>query len=863
MRKIKSLTNKIIVTGILMVMFLFTTCDNNLVNKIETDTLNLNTGTPGITVSPTTGLFTSEDLTTTTFELVLTSSPSDSVTIPIFSKNTLEGTVDVSTLTFTPKNWSHVQVMTITGVDDFIIDGNQPYIIQVDSASSTDTNYDGLDPQDVSVTNTDNDAPSVNVTPASGLLINETGTHDSFYIVLATIPSESVTIPILSSDTGEGTVFPSEVVFNVTNWNTPEEVTITGIDDSEADGNQNFTIFVQDVESNDSNYNGYNPDDVYVTNIDDDTPGITVSSSGSLTVSESGSTDSFSIVLNSKPTADVTIGLSTSDLSEGSPNPASLTFTTSNWSTQQTVTINPANDDVDDDDRPFSIVTSAAVSGDENYNGINPDDVSVTNIDDDTAGFVFSGTSSLSVNESGTTDSFSVKLSSEPTGDVSVSVTSSDTTEGAVNVSSLTFTSGSWNTPKNIVITGIDDPDSDGSVTFHIILGSASSTDSKYKSMNPSDPSVTNAGETRTVATPSVSPATDTYSSNQTCSMSCSTLNANIYYTVSNTSSDPVNPTASSSHYTDSISLIKKYNNIKVRAYYDDWASSGVVTRHIYIPYICTVLRRGGILPANWNKMVIDNSNQYLYIGDAGHNKIMKFQTDGTYISGGDITNINGLKDMYLSGNDLFISTSSCVMKYSLSDSPPTLTKTFSQNIHYASGVAYDVATDKVFVQDDKITPPYPYYPGIIIYDGSSAQQTGTFPNSNSYSDMDYISLKDRIYLSNNSDNSGSLSVYGTDGTSYGTWNLSGDYGPCNYIASFYGDVGLWNYHDWVYYLYAVKSISSGDTVYKYNWDGTLLDQFDVHKSIRGIAVCMYPLQRGVYLITSDGDILRYNENNQ
>jgi len=47
--------------------------------------------------------------------------------------------------------------VTVTGEDDSIEDGNQGFTIVLDAAISGDPNYDGLDPADVAVTNTDDE----------------------------------------------------------------------------------------------------------------------------------------------------------------------------------------------------------------------------------------------------------------------------------------------------------------------------------------------------------------------------------------------------------------------------------------------------------------------------------------------------------------------------------------------------------------------------------------------------------------------------------------------------------------------------------------------------------------------------------
>jgi len=111
-------------------------------------------------------------------------------------------------------------------------------------------------------------------------------------------------------------------------------------------------------------------------------PGISVGAiSGNTT--EAGGTATFTVVLNIPPTADVAIGLSSSDTSEGSVAQSSVTFTPANWSTARTVTVTGVDDAADDGDVAYTIVTSAAISGDAKYNGLDAADVGVTNQDDD------------------------------------------------------------------------------------------------------------------------------------------------------------------------------------------------------------------------------------------------------------------------------------------------------------------------------------------------------------------------------------------------------------------------------------------------------------------------------------------------
>ena len=83
--------------------------------------------------------------------------------------------------------------------------------------------------------------------------------------------------------------------------------------------------------------------------------------------------------LSSQPTANVTVGLSSSNPAVGTVSPATLTFTPINWNVAQTVTVQGVGNDPASGDQAYTIVTAPAVSADSTYNGLNAADVSVTN----------------------------------------------------------------------------------------------------------------------------------------------------------------------------------------------------------------------------------------------------------------------------------------------------------------------------------------------------------------------------------------------------------------------------------------------------------------------------------------------------
>ncbi|WP_302183118.1 DUF4347 domain-containing protein [Planktothrix agardhii] len=453
---------------------------------------NSDNDTKGITVTPTTGLTTTEAGGKATFTVVLNSQPTANVTIPLTSSNTAEGTIDKTSLTFTATNWNTPQTVTITGVDDLIDDGDIAYNIVTVAATSTDTNYSGVNASDVAVTNTDNDTKGITVTPTTGLTTTEARGKATFTVVLNSQPTANVTIPLTSSNTAEGTIDKTSLTFTATNWNTPQTVTVTGVNDSVDDGDIAYNIVTATATSTDSNYSGFDASDVAVTNSDNDTKGITVTPTTGLTTTEAGGKATFTVVLNSQPTADVTIPLTSSNTAEGTVDKTSLTFTTANWNTPQTVTITGVDDSVDDGDIAYNIVTAAATSTDTNYSGVNASDVAVTNSDNDTKGITVTPTTGLTTTEAGGKATFTVVLNSQPTADVTIPLTSSNTAEGTVNQSSLTFTSANWNVAQTVTVTGIDDSVDDGDIAYNIVTVAATSTDTNYSGVNASDVAVTN-----------------------------------------------------------------------------------------------------------------------------------------------------------------------------------------------------------------------------------------------------------------------------------------------------------------------------------------------------------------------------------
>ena len=109
--------------------------------------------------------------------------------------------------------------------------------------------------------------------------------------------------------------------------------------------------------------------------------GVTVSKSA-LTVTEQNTTgDSYTVVLNSRPTATVTVTVAGHAGTDVTPTPTTLTFTNTTWAMAQTVTVTAGND-TNTANETVSL-THSAESTDTDYSGITIAGVTVTVIDND------------------------------------------------------------------------------------------------------------------------------------------------------------------------------------------------------------------------------------------------------------------------------------------------------------------------------------------------------------------------------------------------------------------------------------------------------------------------------------------------
>ena len=328
----------------------------------------------GVTVSAAT--LTVPEEGSNTYTVVLRSAPTADVTVTpsLSTGSSPEVSVSPATLTFTPGNWATAQTVTVEADQDDDAEDDEATVEH--EVSSGDYGSNGVTAADVAVTADDDETASAKLT----------GRLDGVPLTSAT----EVAVSVGASD---------DTAMEGTDYATVGELTLT-IEAGATEGTTTFALTPTDdaVDEDDAERlsvtgttaaSGLEVVPTAVTIADDDARGVRVSAA-TLTVPEEGS-NTYTVVLRSAPTADVTVtpSLSTGSSPEVSVSPATLTFTPGNWATAQTVTVEADQDDDAEDDE--ATVEHEVSSGDYGSNGVTAADVAVTVDDDETEACVLGG----------------------------------------------------------------------------------------------------------------------------------------------------------------------------------------------------------------------------------------------------------------------------------------------------------------------------------------------------------------------------------------------------------------------------------------------------------------------------------------
>ncbi|MXZ06628.1 MAG: hypothetical protein F4Y75_03825 [Acidimicrobiia bacterium] len=296
---------------------------------------------------------------------------------------------------------------------------------------------------------------SVSVTPEE-LTVSEMGGTASYSVVLDSQPTAPVIVTI-GSDSDVVELSRKRLEFSTADWKIPRTITVTGVDDDVDNPGNRRTATVRHSVSG-GGFDGASVPSVLVTVADDDDGLGVVVSTDRLTVAEAGGTGQYAVVLSSRPTGWVEIGLESSDTGAVSVAPSRLTFNPSDWDQARKVTITGVDDNVDNTDNRRSATIRHTVNG-GGYGGVEVPSVAVTVLDDDGSAVAAVSVSetAVTVSENAGTARYMVALSAKPSDAVVIAAVTDDSSVATAHPSLLTFTPDNWQSPRLVTVTGVDD----------------------------------------------------------------------------------------------------------------------------------------------------------------------------------------------------------------------------------------------------------------------------------------------------------------------------------------------------------------------------------------------------------------------
>jgi Ca2+-binding RTX toxin-like protein len=364
----------------------------------------------------------------------------------------------------------------------YSIEGRSSFINH--SVFSDDSAYNGIFVNGVALNVASASNGAIGIDTHGDVLVDEAGLVDSYELAInvaeptvTTVAYVTVSAARASSSDKEHSVnqaasilvstdnvnfYESLVVTYETglNWNNTKTIYVKAVDDVAAEGQREYVIS-HSVRSDNPNFDKLDINNVKVTVNDNDQADIILTSTGVVSVTEGGTSETFNVRLATRPAVGevVTVSLgevtpagSVSQLILGS---STLTFNHLNWDLMQSFTVAAIDDgDVENVYRAgIELTASSRVAGSD-YNHVAAANATVMVVDNDSGAIIVTQSSGNTIVTATQTDDYSLVLSKKPTADVIVNL---------LNDGQTLFSSSDprFNSIDNTVTFGVNDGDWD------------------------------------------------------------------------------------------------------------------------------------------------------------------------------------------------------------------------------------------------------------------------------------------------------------------------------------------------------------------------------------------------------------------
>jgi len=424
-------------------------------------------GSPGFTIDEGDGVNVDEEgPTSDSYVVTVNTPPTSTVDFTITTDTQCEITsqnpvpVSPSTVGFT---------VNVSAIDDDLAESSPHSCTINHTATSADPLYNNVTIADVTVNVTDNDIPDVIVDPVA-IDINEDGTTATYSISLATQPTSDVNFVVdPDSQCNVDTLAPS---FNDTNWNIPQQIVVTAVNDLVDEGIHQC-IITHSTSSADSNYDGITVEDVTATITDNDTAGVDVDPT-TITLTEGGASQTYELSLDTEPADIVTINFLTpsGECTILSDNPLEISQGDTGPFTVEVEAVDDSEVDTDN-----CVISHVATSPDGPYDGISIPDVTATINDNDSPGLAYNP-NPRSVTEGGPSQDYDIFLNTVPSADVIINIATD--AQCAITAGNPATISNGTLGPATVTITAVDDGAMEASPHACVVTHTVSSGDINY-----------------------------------------------------------------------------------------------------------------------------------------------------------------------------------------------------------------------------------------------------------------------------------------------------------------------------------------------------------------------------------------------
>ena len=270
------------------------------------------------------------------YTMRLQTAPTGTVTVTPASTNTVLSFSPTS-LTFNNSNWDVSQTVQVSAPTD--ADTNNASATITHTVAGAD--YDAIGAPTVAVAVIDPNSENIALSKTQLAITEEDPTGKQYTVHLQVVPTADVTVTIAAPAGAPVTISPASLTFTTTDWETPQTVTVKATAD---DNHANETYIVSHTAAGGGYDDVVSLEPFLLTVKDNDRVAVRLNKHTVTVVEGDAQGRTYTAVLDAQPNAPIPITISPDAGSDVSADPATVTFTSSNWNTGQTIRITAAHD---------------------------------------------------------------------------------------------------------------------------------------------------------------------------------------------------------------------------------------------------------------------------------------------------------------------------------------------------------------------------------------------------------------------------------------------------------------------------------------------------------------------------------------